>query len=81
MSYCIVLKYRKHRNIGGTFNLVIEHKITKLKTIKILAHSHNIIDTGRATAILKIHKYFIIASFFTISPNFLHANISMFMVA
>ena len=29
--------YRKRRNIGGTFNLAIEHEIAKLKTANICA--------------------------------------------
>ena len=31
--------YRKCSNIGGTFNLAIEHIIAKLKTANILAHA------------------------------------------
>ena len=33
------------RNIGGTFNLVIQHELTELKTANILVHAHNVIVT------------------------------------
>ena len=35
----LTIEYRKRRNIGGTFNLAIEHIIAKLKTANIFAHA------------------------------------------
>ena len=55
--------YRKHRNIGSTFNVAIEHKIAKLKTANILVYMCNVIETGYATAKLKIRQYFIVGGF------------------
>ena len=62
MINCVLLQreykyYRKCRNIGGTFDLAIEHKIAKLKIANILAYVHNVIETGYVTAKLKICQY------------------------
>ena len=57
-TYSITILYSTvNVEILAVFNLAIEHKIAKLKTATILAHVHNIIEMGRATAKLKIRQY------------------------
>ena len=48
--------YCKCRNIGGTFNLAIEHKIAILKVANILAHTYNVIEMGCTITKLKVRN-------------------------
>lgn len=53
--------------------------IAKLKTANILAHVHNVIETGHPIVRLKICQYFIIVGLDE-STNFLHANIFLLLL-
>ena len=78
----LVPSFARHNNTINIDNLVIEHKIAKLKTANILVHALNIIETGCPTTKLIIHRYFIITSFFYKIAKFFSMPIfrSMFTV-
>ena len=70
-----LIMYRKRTNIGSTFNLAIQHNITKLKAANILVHAYNVIETYRCTTTkLKFTNILL-------SPNYSEvSNISMFTI-